>query len=116
MGGSSLVQGHAEKGGGGGTHGREWRLATWAGTTWTRQLWAVSTVAGGTCLVGAARAGLKHGKVVRARRGVDATNRRGAGGRGESGAVQRRGANMQARPAQCRAARFKLGLKPFQNF
>jgi hypothetical protein len=41
---------------------------------------------------------------------------RGVGGREESEAAWRRGADLRARPAQCRAARFKLGLKSVQSY
>jgi hypothetical protein len=40
----------------------------------------------------------------------------GLGGREKSGAAWWWGADMWAWPAQCRAARFKLGLKPVQNY
>jgi hypothetical protein len=41
---------------------------------------------------------------------------RGAGGREKRGAARRRGADIWAWPAQCRAARLKLGLKLVQNY
>jgi hypothetical protein len=102
----------------GGPCGRERRSATWGDTTWTWWLRDAPIVADG--------ARREQGKAARARRGMDATDRRsrdssgarcqrrGVGGREKSGAARRRGADMQARPAQCRAARFKLGLKPVQ--
>jgi hypothetical protein len=40
----------------------------------------------------------------------------GAGGRGVSEAVRWLDADRWARAAQCRAARFKLDLKPVQNY
>jgi hypothetical protein len=40
----------------------------------------------------------------------------GAGGREESEAARRRGADLRARPTQCRAAWFKLGLKLVQSY
>jgi hypothetical protein len=58
--------------------------------------------------------------------GMNATDRRGrgasgarcqwqgVGGRQKRGAARRWGTDMRAWPAQCRAARFKLGLKPVQ--
>jgi hypothetical protein len=73
-------------------------------------------VADGARLTGAVGAGCEQGKAARARRGVDAIDRRGrdasgarcqwrgVGGREKSGAARRRGADMRARPAQCRAA------------
>jgi hypothetical protein len=41
--------------------------------------------------------------------------RRGVGGRGVSEAAWQRSSDRRAQPAQCRAARFKLGFKPIQN-
>jgi hypothetical protein len=41
--------------------------------------------------------------------------RRGVGGSGVSEAARCWGVDSWARPAQCRAARFKLGFKPIQN-
>jgi hypothetical protein len=41
---------------------------------------------------------------------------RGAGGREKRGAARRRGTDIWAWPAQCRAARLKLGLKLVQNY
>jgi hypothetical protein len=76
--------------------------------------------------MGAVGAGREQGKATRVRRGVDATDRRGqgasgawcqrwgAGGREKSRATQWQGTDMRARPAQCRVAWFKLGLKPVQ--
>jgi hypothetical protein len=94
--------------------------------TW--RLRAAPTAAGGACVTGVIAVGREQGKVVRARRSGDATDRRGqgtsgarcqwrgAGGRERSGAARRQGADMRAWPAQCQVAWFKLALKPVQNY
>jgi hypothetical protein len=91
----------------GGLRRHEGRLVTWAGMTWTRQERAMSM-------------GRRRVRDVTHRRGRGVSGARcqqqGAGGREKSNAAQRRGANMRVRPAQCRVARFKLGLKPVQNY
>jgi hypothetical protein len=100
----------------------------WVGMARTWRLRAAPTAAGGACVTGVIAVGREQGKVVRARRSGDATDRRGqgtsgarcqwrgAGGRERSGAARRQGADMRAWPAQCRVAWFKLALKPVQNY